>query len=346
MSSLKWTQIFQENKTESILICRKNTLVEKHARERGLKVLSLDLRDYISPLASLKLKKILKTENIETLFLHRLTDIWLLAPIVSTDVKVFGFARIFLKNNSKNDFIHRWLYSKFNKIIALSSIQKKKMLELLPIYESQVEVIPNGIDVSKFSPGPVRVEVRESLGGGDDKFIIGLVGRLDKQKGHRETLEALAKLVEVQPNIHLALIGALTHGESGFEQELDLLIEKLGLRDRVTFAGHRKDMPDVLRALDIFVMPSYEENFANILLEAMACGCVCVATGSGGTPEILSSSSLGQLVEPRSGESLFLGIKDLLNRQDEFDNLKKEARRKACEEYDLKIVYSKIKAMI
>jgi glycosyltransferase involved in cell wall biosynthesis len=344
MSSLKWTEIFQEKGYDSYLICKMGSVVHKTAEKRGLKVLPLNSKDYFDPKSTRQISSWSTELGFRAVFLHRLTDLWLVRISKIPSEKVFGFARIFLKNNPKKDFLHSWLYRGLSKLIALSEIQKKHLLNCLPIEEQKIKVIPNGIRLDKFK-GERNSLLRKSFCK-DTEILLGLVGRFDKQKGQVQAVRAFAEVQKRFPNIKLLLIGAETEGQSGYQEEVQNLIASLGLNDRVILESFREDMPDVLAALDIFLMPSYEENFANVLLEAMVSGCACLASNSGGTPEILDFGAAGVLVEPRSHEDLAKGMLVLLESKEVRLKLATLGQERARSLYDLNKVFAQVEKLM
>ena len=129
-------------------------------------------------------------------------------------------------------------------------------------------------------PGPV---VRRELGLPEGVPLIGLVGRLDHWgKGHKELFSAMAQIRERHP-VHALIVGGGRR-----EAEVRQLAESLGLGGEVHFLGQRRDVPDLLNAMDIFVLPSYSEGVSLALLEAMAAGLPVIATAVGGLPEVVT----------------------------------------------------------
>jgi glycosyltransferase involved in cell wall biosynthesis len=145
-------------------------------------------------------------------------------------------------------------------------------------------------------PGP---EVRRDLGLPPDATVIGLVGRLDHWgKGHKELFEALAQLQERYP------CQALIVGGGRREGEVRDWAVSLGLAEVVHFLGPRRDVPDLLNAMDLFVLPSYSEGVSLALLEAMAVGLPVIASAVGGTPEVITDGVTGLLIPPRDPAAL------------------------------------------
>ena len=136
---------------------------------------------------------------------------------------------------------------------------------------------------------------------------MGLVARLDHWgKGHQELFSALAGLKDRYP------LEALIIGGGRREAELRQLAAELGLGPRVNFLGQRRDIPDLLAAMDILVLPSYSEGVSLALLEAMAAGLPVIATAVGGLPEVVTDEVNGLLIPPRDAEALARALDRLL----------------------------------
>jgi glycosyltransferase involved in cell wall biosynthesis len=123
--------------------------------------------------------------------------------------------------------------------------------------------------------------------------VVGTLGRLTEQKGHRTLLQAVASLVRNVPNLVLLLAGA-----GPLRAELESEAARLGLADHVRFLGMRRDRATLYAAMDIFVLPSRWEGLSLALVEAMGAGRAIVATEVGGNPEVVRHRQTGLLVPP------------------------------------------------
>ncbi len=148
-----------------------------------------------------------------------------------------------------------------------------------------VTQIYNGVDTDVFRPGPGD-PVRSELGIPAGAFVAGIVGRLDPIKDHPTLFRAFARLRESVPEARLLVVG------DGPERAR--LEEEAG--EGVIFLGDRADVPEILRALDVFVLSSRNEGISNTILEAMATGLPVVATDVGGNPELVLEGQTGTLV--------------------------------------------------
>ncbi|MCL2656746.1 MAG: glycosyltransferase family 4 protein [Betaproteobacteria bacterium] len=183
---------------------------------------------------------------------------------------------------------------------------------------SRLRVMRNGVDLERFKPLP-RSECRRELDLPEEGLLLLSIGHLVELKGHHLAIDALAEL----PGVRLAIVGG---GE--MRAELESRAAGLGVADRVTFAGARPntELRRWFGAADALVLASSREGWANVLLESMACGTPVVATRVGGTPEVVASSEVGELIDEHSGPGIAAGVRALFGR-----NPSREAIRRYAE---------------
>jgi len=179
----------------------------------------------------------------------------------------------------------------------------------------RIHTVLNGIDVSGWSPREVdATTVRRELSIPLDAPVIASVSRLFRQKGQRELLQAFARVRDEFPGAWLLVVGAdavEVHGGS-FTTELRALARQLGIADRVVFTGGRSDIPQIMAACDVFALPSFEEPFGLVYLEAMAMERPVVALSNGGTPEVVEHGKSGLLATPGDVSGLAGALLELL----------------------------------
>jgi glycosyltransferase involved in cell wall biosynthesis len=207
-------------------------------------------------------------------------------------------------------------------------------------------IIPNGVDVTRFQPRPKREDIRHAWGVDNEHYLFGLIGRLDRQKGSMEFVEAAAEVLRTFPNARFVMVGGNTLGEEEFDRLILDRLRALSLTGVVMLTDFRKDIPAVMNALDAFVMPSYEENFANVMLEALASGLPCIGTRSGGTPELLDHGQAGLLCTPQSALSLSESMAQLLSDPGLNVRLRVHARERALNEYDMSLIFRRIEDLV
>lgn len=151
----------------------------------------------------------------------------------------------------------------------------------------KVEVLYNPVDVEAFAGAARSDEVRRELGAGPADLLVGTVGRLHPRKDVATFLRAGALAARSRPDVRLAVIGSAEAPEEvRYARELRALAASLGIADRVVWAGARRDMPRVLKALDVFVLCSRNEGFGRVVAEAMVAGTPVVASNEGAMPEL------------------------------------------------------------
>jgi glycosyltransferase involved in cell wall biosynthesis len=204
----------------------------------------------------------------------------------------------------------------------------------------RVTVVPNGVDLAAFRPGLGGARVRGELGIPPEARLVGTVGRLHPVKGHDLFLRAAAEVATAFPTAHFLLVGG---GEA--EGELKALAAQLGLDPRVHFAGHREDIPEILPALDCFVLASREEPFGRVLVEAMAAGLPVVAARVGGVPEIVLEGTTGLLVPPGDPAPLAAAIRQILADPARARAMGLAGRTRAEREYDAALHARRVEAL-
>ncbi len=180
----------------------------------------------------------------------------------------------------------------------------------------RIMVVGNGVDLRKFDPRsvePARRRIRDELGLPLGAAVVGAVGRLVREKGFVELMRAMPRVLEAQPQAKLVIVGdALPSDRRSVKERLLELVNSLKLDDKVVFTGLRYDMPELLSAMDVFVLPSYREGMPLVLLEAMAMARPAVATRVRGCREVVVDGETGILVPPRDVSALADAIVRLL----------------------------------
>jgi len=194
----------------------------------------------------------------------------------------------------------QWAARNTNGMIAVCQALKTEMVAL-GIEDRRIRVLSNGVDLEQFQPRP-RDEVRRKLS--IDGPTLLSVGHLIERKGHDLAIRSLAQL----PDVTLMIAGA--GPERG---ALESLAREIGVAERVRFCGlvSQADLPDLYSAADALVLASSREGWANVLLEAMACGTPVIASDVWGNPEVVADPAAGLLVQ-RTPDSIAEGVKRLL----------------------------------
>jgi glycosyltransferase involved in cell wall biosynthesis len=162
-------------------------------------------------------------------------------------------------------------------------------------------VIPSGVDLDRFSSEPPACGLREELGMPSDGLLIGVVARLEAEKGHRFLIDAMPRILKAVPQAWLAIVG-----EGSLVEELKAQAASLPgpATERIVFTGRREDVSALTADLDVAALPSLREAQGISLLEAMARRRAVVASDVGGIPEVITHSREGLLVPPGDPDAL------------------------------------------
>lgn len=204
--------------------------------------------------------------------------------------------------------------------------------------DCRVHVIPNGIPLQRFEPGDAPEGLAEQLGLSGDGPVVTIVGRLTPWKGHRVLLRAWPEVIARVPEARLLVVGEVAFWEERYEGELRALAEELGVAESVRWAGYREDVPDLLRLSDLLVLPSFDEPFGRVVIEAMAVGLPVVATDGGGVPEIVEDGETGLLVPAGEPGALAEAIVAVLKEPALARQMGEAGRRRAVERFDVRRV--------
>ena len=222
------------------------------------------------------------------------------------------------------------------KIVTVSDDLKNYLHGTTRIKKDKIEVIYNSVDVRSYSKGNTdRKTVRAQLGLSDRNIMIGSVGRLVGVKNYSSLIESMIQVTKADHEVKLFIIG-----DGPLREELESQIDISGLNQSVALMGERNDIPDLLGAMDIYVLPSIFEGISISILEAMAAKLPVVATRVGGNPEIIVKGKTGFLVESRNSGELALRLIELAKDQGKRSDFSKAAFRRVKEVFNNEIMVS------
>ena len=231
----------------------------------------------------------------------------LAALLVSVPVVIAAEMGPVGERSLKKRLADRFLSLVTDHFVALSKATKVQTTALQSVASKRVSVIYPGVDPSQFTARGPGDDLRRSLSIAPDAPVIGVVARLDPVKGHVHLLDAIPQVLTRFPGSRLLIVGT-----GSAEGKLVQRVASLGLSKAVIFTGARRDIPQLLKAMDLFVLPSLHEGFGFALLEAMACCLPVVATEVGGIPEVVQDGQTGLLVPPADPSALAEAIIRLL----------------------------------
>jgi L-malate glycosyltransferase len=204
-----------------------------------------------------------------------------------------------------------------------------------------VRVIHGPVDLERFDPAEFdRSHARARLGLESSTFALAVVAQITPWKGQDHAVRVLAQLKAGGPDVRLLLVGspkfvsgATRYDNRAYAGFLERLTESLDLADEVVFLGERDDVPEILRAVDVLLAPSWDEPFGLAVVEAMAMQVPVVATNVGGPSEIVRSGEDGLLLPPRAPETWANSIRELIRRPELRREMGQKARERVAERF-------------
>ncbi|MCM8809959.1 MAG: glycosyltransferase family 4 protein [Candidatus Omnitrophica bacterium] len=228
-------------------------------------------------------------------------------------LKKLPFSKIFLK-----------VFKMADGIIVLSK-EMQKELEIIKFKREKLFLIPNAVDINKFKPYKDKEKLKNEFGYSEKKIII-FVGRLTKQKGVEYLIKSFEKL-KIDEKYLIIL------GDGELREKLEKMVFSLGLKDKVLFAGRKKEVLPYLQVADIFVLPSLSEGLPISVLEAMSCGLPVVVSKVGGNVDVVEDGTNGYLVEPQNICQIKKAIEELLANERKTKEIGGINRKKIEENY-------------
>ncbi len=201
----------------------------------------------------------------------------------------------------------RLLAKKIDVIITNTFAARNYMLSY-KIPEKKIRVIHNGIDPELYDFSATKEEIRKQLSIPEHKALIGTIGRMMPQKNHVMFVEVAREILRKRNDVHFVLVG-----DGELRHNIEALISKYGLCELFTLTGQRDDIPQLLRAFDIFILTSLWEGLPNVIMEAMCARLPVVATDVGGVSELINHGENGFLVPPDDACAMFDAVNRLID---------------------------------
>ncbi|MCX7749872.1 MAG: glycosyltransferase family 4 protein [Clostridia bacterium] len=332
-------------------------LVTDRLRTKGYKIHNIEIDRRIDPFKNLKsiigLYKLMKKEKFDIVHVHtpvagilgRIAAKLARVPVVIYTAHGFYFHDN-MKRLKKNIFIAvEKLGGLLSHYIFTQSMEDyHTAIEKGIIKKSKITAIGNGVDIEKFSMERIEREkspehIREQLGIKKDEIVVGIIGRVVKEKGYMEWVQAAEDIIKKYPFVKFLAVGdTLESDRDGVKKELDEFIENANLKGNIVFLGSRSDIPEILSAIDIFTLPSYREGMPRSLIEAMCMSKPAVATDIRGCREEVVEGVTGFMVPVGDAKALADKIRYLIENPDERRKMGRSARLRAEEEFDERIV--------
>lgn len=272
---------------------------------------------------------------------HWLRLVWKLGGRSNTCVALYSHIWI---SHSKRDPIHYLLYKLIDQFWGSSVASKRNLEKQLPMTADKIRVIRYGRDIDGFEKNLKSKSVaRELLKIPKEAKVFGTLARVDLGKGSRELFDAAIQLLGENPALHFLMIGPPTASDPkavALDRQLDVELQDMesanpSVRARIHKVGRLEDGSTYLSAFDLFVLATYKENFALTLLEAQLAGVPCLATNSGGSPDLVEPEKTGWLFDPMSTDSLEAAVRLAFSQESKWSEFSTNARERVRQAYRL-----------
>ena len=204
------------------------------------------------------------------------------------------------------------------------------------ILPEKIRIIPNGINIKKFSPvsNEIKIKLRKELGIPEDKIVFCYAGRIARTKGVMLLIEVWKQILNKHRNLYLLIVGSGKNSYDDCENELRKYINHNNLNENVCATGRVEEINVYLQSSDVFVFPSFYEGFGYSILEGLACGLPAVLTRVGAANEAVENCRDGVLVNPQNSEELYNAIEWMLDHKHLWESMGINAR-KSVEKYGI-----------
>jgi glycosyltransferase involved in cell wall biosynthesis len=315
-----------------LLVAQQGGVMAARVREAGLPVRELRMRGEADPFAVWAISACAKELGASVVHAHTShahTLGALAATLMRAGPKVVVSRRV--------DFsIFRRSFLGLNRIKYLHGVDRyvavsraiKDVLVKDGIPAERVSVVHSGIDIGRIDAAPSRPEIRAELGARPGDALVANVAHMADHKGQIFLVEAAPLVLAERPQTTIAIVG---EGEE--RERLEARARELGVAERVRFPGFREDVPSILKAIDVFVMPSHMEGLGTSVLDAFAARAPVVGTTAGGMTEMLEDGANGLVCPVRDPPALARAILRLLGDRELARRLAEKARRDVVERF-------------
>ena len=266
------------------------------------------MKSTANPFSIVSIFKILKKTKADIIHTHSSIDSWLVGSVAKlSQIPVIRSRHISIPIN--NMFPNNLLYSRIPRKIITSGEAISEVVKSVPgVNPGNVKSVSAGVDFRRFDFKINGIKIREELGVNPGQPLIGKIGVIRGWKGYNYLLEAAPIILKKFPDARFVFVG----NGPGFEQTKSIA-KSLGLEQKLTFLGHRDDIPEIMAGLDIQVLASFAgEGTPQVIPQAFAMKTPLVATRVGSIPEMLGQGKRGILVEPKNSVDLANGIINLI----------------------------------
>ncbi len=285
----------------------------------------------------IKLRKYIRDKRVNIIHSHGYkSNLFAYFSCMGLPIAHVATCHNWLGDNMKMKFyanLDRFLLQKFDKIVAVSPEVEKKILDS-GVSTDRVSIIKNGITINRFQNSSGKI--REEFGIPSSHIVIGTVGRISEEKGHRFLCQAAMNILKDYSNITFLIVG-----DGNAREPLQTEFPSSSL----IFTGFRSDLPELYTAMDVFVLPSLTEGLPMVLLEAMVSGLPVVATKVGAITEVVIDSKTGLLIAPQDEKEIQTALLQLLRAPDKCKTMGNNGKKRVMDNYSAELMAQQYKSL-
>jgi len=318
-----------------IILCRPESRLRARAELAGIETRTHRLKASHDIGAISYITGLIKRERVDVVVTHSGVDSFLAgiaARLSRRQPAVVRTRHLALPITSKRS------YSMIpHRVVTVSDFVRTYLVQERGIKASHVVTIPTGIDIQRFTPAAASSGFKESEDIAHDVPVVGTVAILRRKKGHHVLLEAIPAVLAEIPEALFVFAGNGPQTDN-----IKAAIKKLGIEKHVRLLGLRKDVETVLKEIDLFVLPTFQEALGTSILEASAMERAVISTRVGGVPEVVKEGVTGLLVKPDNAEELSCAIIKLLKDRQLCSNMGAKGRKLVESEFTTKRMVEKL----
>lgn len=303
----------------------------------------LPLRNSLDVQSSRAIAELIMKNRIEIVHAHLGRD-YLMAAMATRRAK---HCKLILTRHHylplKSNSLYRWLLENVAAFIAVSETVRNSILERLHAPPEKVHVIPNWIDPARFHP--IDREAARAMFQINAPLAVACIGQLTPEKGQEEFVRAIGQISQRRSDVEFLIAGSEQEVGEPFTHKLKEIARVMGTSDRIRFMGFVHHVPELLAAVDVVVVPSWDEGFSLVTVEAMACRRAVLAANVGGITGIVQDNVTGMLFPPRDATALAQKLLWMLADSSLRDRLARHGQMDASTRFSRDPVVDRIEAL-
>lgn len=349
--SYKFFEYLLEKNFDIIFLVQKNSKLHERLLQSNFKerIIPLTTIKYFDIINFFKIYHIIKKNDVKIIHTFKSSDIWF--SVISAkilfklkNVRIVHYLQLGGKK-SRKDFLHSCIYKYLDKLLTITNQMSEDVNKNWPVKKEIIQrLYPGGINLEeynrdKFDTDSVKLKYKISA----NKKILAIIGQITEGKGQLFVLKSFKYILQYHPELFLIIAGAPPKNEEYYLNEVLEYININNLQNKVSIVGFCNNVPELLSIVDIFILGSKEESFGIVVIEAMAAGCITVASNAGGIPEIITENQNGFLYETFDNESLNKVLLKVLQIDDDTKKqIIKNARETICSKFSKDILVNQL----